>query len=286
VAEPALQTEGLGKRYGKRKWALRHVDLSLLRGSMTALVGPNGAGKSTLLRSWMGFEQPTEGRVEVLGIDVHRDPKSALAHLGYVSQTPTLYAALQVADHLRLAAQVRPGFAIDEAASRVERLGIDLKATGAALSGGQQAQVVLSIALATRAEVLLLDEPLASLDPLARREFLLVVSGAVKAGTTAVMSSHIVTDIEQMCDHLIVLGDGGVLLHASVADALAGHSISSGGDGLGRIGSFAGAAGEPMTLIGHDPAARPPGSRSSTLEEIVIGHLASIRSTPGPGAAA
>jgi ABC-2 type transport system ATP-binding protein len=257
---------------------------------MTALVGPNAAGKSTLIKTWIGFERPTRGGVTVAGIDPWRDRSGALAHVGYVPQSPALYDALSVNDHLELAVQLRPGFDRDYARQRLDELGIPGDQGARSLSGGQQAQVALALALGTRAEILLLDEPLASLDPLARREFLHVLTDAVRAqGATALLSSHIVTDVEQACDRLVVLGVGRVLLHDTVADALAAHWIGAAadvGDGEDTIATFAGPAGERLTLARtRDGAAEADGLRRATLEEVVLGYLASGRGLPGIAAA-
>lgn len=284
-----LATRDLAKRYGRRTWALTGIDLDIPAGGITALVGPNAAGKSTLIRTWVGFERPTRGSVSVAGIDPWKDRSAALAHVGYVPQSPSLYDALSVDDHLELAIQLRPGFDRGYARERLDQLGIPGGQPARSLSGGQQAQVALALALGTRAEVLLLDEPLASLDPLARREFLHIVTDAVRGGgQTALLSSHIVTDVEQACDHLIVLGVGRVLLQDSVASALATHAIDTdGGNPAGRIGEFAGPAGERLTLV-RLPAAAPDAEggalRAATLEEVVLGYLASSRLAAGAAA--
>jgi ABC-2 type transport system ATP-binding protein len=285
----ALEAHGFGKRYRRRTWALRGVDLEVPEGSITALVGPNGSGKSTLIRSWIGFERPTEGSLLTGGIDPRRNRKAAVARVGYVPQSPSLYGGLTVTDHLALAGTLREGFDPDLAARYVERLSIPLTAAAGELSGGEQAQVGLSLALGTRAPILLLDEPLASLDPLARREFLHVLVEAVRAeGHTALLSSHVITDIEQACDRLIVLGKGHTLLDLSISEALAHHRIVeapaaeaaqlAGSDAV--IGSFPAPAGEPLSLV-RVAVVAPVGEaalgRAPTLEEVVIGHLAAGR---------
>jgi ABC-2 type transport system ATP-binding protein len=284
--QPALRAVSLAKRFRRRTWALQGIDLDIPSGSITALVGPNAAGKSTLLKTWLGFERPTSGTVEVAGIDPFHRRAAALAHVGHVPQSPTLYDALTADEHLELAAQLRPGFDRAYARERLERLSIPGDQLGRTLSGGQQAQVALAIALGTRADILLLDEPLASLDPLARREFLHVLTDAVRERqTTAVLSSHIVTDVEQACDRIVVLGVGRVLLHDAVAHALADHEVMSGPiPPTDAIGSFASPRGQPMTLARRAAdAARSPG-RPATLEEIVLGYLAAGR-TPNVAAA-
>jgi len=167
-----LEAHGFGKRYRRRTWALRNVELTVPAGTITALVGPNGSGKSTLIRAWIGFERATEGRLSTGGVDPQRDRKGAVERVGYVPQSPSLYRDLTILDHIALAGTLRRGFDPGMAAGYVERLSIPLRVKAGELSGGEQAQVGLALALATRAPILLLDEPLASLDPLARREFL------------------------------------------------------------------------------------------------------------------
>ena len=282
----ALEAQGLGKRYRRRRWALRDVDVTVPRGSITALVGPNGAGKSTLIKAAIGFERPTRGRVLVEGIDPRRDRGGAVRRVGYVPQAASLYRELSVADHLRLARSLRSDFDAAVARRRLDDLAIPLDSRADELSGGQQAQVGLALALGTRAPVLLLDEPLASLDPLARREFLHVLVDAVKSeGHTALLSSHVITDIEQACDRLLVLVGGRKLLDLSIAEALAGHWIVAGGASAGStvVGVFPGPTGEPLALV---TGPGRPDARHPTLEELVLGHLAAGRAArAGPVAA-
>ncbi len=271
MGDPVLEARGLAKRYRRGVWALGGIDLALPAGGITALVGPNAAGKSTLIKTWVGFEKPTRGSAAVMGVDPWRDRSRALANLGYVPQSPALYDGLSVDDHLDLALQLRPGFDRAYARDRLAQLDIPATAGARSLSGGQQAQVSLALALGTRAPILLLDEPLASLDPLARREFLHVLTDAVRVdGATTLLSSHIVTDVEQACDRLIVLGVGRVLLNDSVASALAGHAISA-SERTDAVASFASADGSRISLV------RGAGDRPATLEEVVLGYLASSR---------
>ena len=278
-----LETHDIGKRYGRRNWALRHVDLSVPDGSITALVGPNGSGKSTLLKAWVGFERPTEGQLIVDGIDPWRDRGAAILRIGYVPQAPSLYRELTVDEHVTMAKTLRPGFDPAIARRRLDDLDIPLASRADELSGGQQAQVGLALALGVRAPVLLLDEPLASLDPLARREFLHVLVDAVRAeGATALLSSHVITDIEQACDRLLVLGAGKTLLDLSIAGAITEHVVIEAANGAGAVlaagativGTFPGPAGERLSLVrgGADAGGRP-----ATLEEVVLGHLAAAR---------
>ena len=273
VTAPVLEARGLAKRYRRGVWALGGIDLEIPAGGITALVGPNAAGKSTLIKTWVGFERPTRGSVRVAGIDPWKNRSAALAKLGYVPQSPTLYDGLSVDDHLDLARQLRPGFDGDYARARLAQLDIPADQGARDLSGGQQAQVALALALGTRAPILLLDEPLASLDPLARREFLHVVTDAVRGDrASALLSSHIVTDVEQACDRLIVLGVGRVLLHDTVANAMAAHAISS-TEHRDAVGTFGAPDGSRVWLV------RGTGDRPATLDEVVLGYLASGRTT-------
>jgi ABC-2 type transport system ATP-binding protein len=272
-----LVAERVGRRYRRqRPWAIREVDLAIPRGSITALVGPNGAGKSTLIRCWMGFERPDEGRVLVEGIDLRRDRAAAVGLLGYVPQSAALYRDLTVDDHFLFAAVQRPGFDRAHALDRVRAAGVGPERRVGELSGGEQAQVTLAIALGTRSPVLLLDEPLASLDPLARRDFLRVLVDDVRStGATAILSSHIVSDVEQACDSLAVLASGRLALHATVAEARASHRTMPEADLDGRtaVATFYGPDSTRLALLQSSDPTLP----ESTLEEIVLGHLAAQR---------
>jgi ABC-2 type transport system ATP-binding protein len=289
IEQPILQAHDLAKRYGRRTWALTGIDLAIPQGGITALVGPNAAGKSTLIKTWVGFERPTRGGVTVGGIDPWKDRSGVLGLIGYVPQSPSLYDGLSVEDHLDLAVLLRPDFDRAYARRRLDELGIPGTQGAKSLSGGQQAQVALALALGTRARILLLDEPLASLDPLARREFLHVLSDAVRSdGATALLSSHIVTDVEQACDRLVVLGVGRILLHDTVADALASHRMATDGATSAEgsaIGSFGGPGGERLTLLRTKSPSAGASLRPATLEEVVLGYLASGRALPGEAAA-
>ncbi len=294
----ALAARAVAKRYRGGVRALDGVDLDIPVGSITALVGPNGAGKSTLMKAWIGFERPSAGSVAVLGVDPFRDRAAALDRLGYVSQRPALYRGLTVEDHVQLAGVLRRGFDRALAERRLDELDIPLDQDTRTLSGGQQAQVMLALALGTHAPVLVLDEPLASLDPLARREFLHVLVDEVRAeGATAVLSSHVITDVEQACDRIVVLGGGRKILDESIAAALAAHRVAEGdppapaGRAPGRRlpwsarpddDALAGRPGLPPRIRGReDPVAAPatPSGtfRAATLEELVLGRLASGR---------
>ena len=281
MTESPLVVEQFGRRYRRnRPWAVRDLSMKLPEGSITALVGPNGAGKSTLIRACLGFERPNEGRVLVAGVDPQRERARAVSGIGYVPQAAALYRSMTIGDHLDFAAVARPSFDLAYALARVRSAGLSEERVVGDLSGGEQAQVALALALGTRARLLLLDEPLASLDPLARREFLATLLDDVHTrGATAVLSSHIVTDVEQACDRLVVLVGGRLALDTSVDAAKSEYRTVSTSELNGRaeIGSFAGPAGESLALV-HDQTIGKPAS----LEEIVLGHLAAARSR-GPG---
>ena len=219
---PVLEAEGLGRRYGRRH-ALIDCDLSIPRGRVVGLVGPNGAGKSTLLQLACGLIAPTSGTIRVLGAR----PAANAAHLakvGFVAQDTPVYARLSVADHMRMGAQLNPGWDAPLAQRRIAQLGLDPEQKAGRLSGGQRAQLALTLAVARRPELLILDEPAAALDPLARRGFLEnLMEFVADIGTTAVLSSHALADVELVCDYLIVLANSRVQVAGGVAELLASH---------------------------------------------------------------
>ncbi|MFG1891698.1 ABC transporter ATP-binding protein [Micromonospora sp. NPDC049051] len=219
---PAIEARGLGKRYG-RTTALADCTLRVPAGRVVGLVGPNGAGKSTLLGLTCGIVAPTAGSIEVLG-DRPGAGAAQLSRVGFVAQDAPVYHGLSVADHLRLGARLNPRWDRPLAERRVKRLGLDPAQKAGRLSGGQRAQLALTIAAAKRAELLILDEPVASLDPLARRAFLRdLLDFVADLRVSVVLSSHLLGDLEQVCDHLIVLAAGRVQLAGDVADLLAVH---------------------------------------------------------------
>jgi ABC-2 type transport system ATP-binding protein len=218
----ALDAKGLGKRYG-RKWALDDCTVSVPAGRVAGLVGPNGAGKTTLLHLAVGLLSPTAGTIEVLGGQPASDPEQ-LGRVGFVAQDTPTYPGLSVADHLRLGARLNPTWDDALAKDRINALGLDPKQAAGKLSGGQRAQLALTLAVAKRPELLILDEPVASLDPLARREFLQsLMSFVAEQGVSVVLSSHLVADLERVCDYLIVLVASRVQVAGPVDDLLAAH---------------------------------------------------------------
>jgi ABC-2 type transport system ATP-binding protein len=222
VSDAALETVGLGKRY-LRRWVLEDCTFCIPRGHVVGLVGPNGAGKSTLLNLAAGLLAPTAGSIAVLGEQPARDA-AQLARVGFVPQDAALYPWFSVEDHLRLGAHCNPRWDAVAAHTRLAELGLSMRQRAGKLSGGQRAQLSLTIALAKRPELLLLDEPVSSLDPLARREFLgLLMSTVAGNDVSIVLSSHLVSDIERICDYLIVLVDSRVRVAGEIEELLAGH---------------------------------------------------------------
>ncbi|SRR5712691_1904295 len=217
-----LETRGLGKRY-RTRWALRDCTLSVPAGHVTGLVGPNGAGKTTLLNMAVGLLAPTEGTVQILGGEP-AGSEAQLARVGFVAQDTPTYAGLSVADHLKLGAHMNPRWDAAVAEDRISRLGLDPKQKAGKLSGGQRAQLALTLAIAKRPEVLILDEPIASLDPLARREFLqMLMEVTAEHELSVVMSSHLVSDLERICDYLIVLVSSRIQVAGEVETLLSTH---------------------------------------------------------------
>ncbi|PRX58993.1 ABC-2 type transport system ATP-binding protein [Nonomuraea fuscirosea] len=217
-----LRAQALGRRYGRR-WALRECTLDIPAGHVVGLVGPNGAGKTTLLKLAGGQLTPTAGDITVLGGRPAGGP-AQLAKVGFVAQDTPVYAGLSVAEHLRLGEQLNPRWDAATARERIARLGLDPAQRAGRLSGGQRAQLALTLGLAKRPELLILDEPVSSLDPLARREFLQhLMEATAERRFSVVLSSHLVHDLERVCDFLVVLVDSRVRVTGEVDDLLATH---------------------------------------------------------------
>ena len=220
----AVETTQLGKRYGST-WALEDCSVRIAEGRVSALVGPNGAGKTTLLRLLVGLSRPTTGRAEVLG-SAPGPSEEFLAQIGYLAQDVPLYKRLSADDHLNLGAHLNRNWDDSGARERLAALRVPTDRPIATLSGGQRAQVGLGLALAKRPRVLLLDEPVAALDPLARREFLTSLSEAVADGDLSViLSSHLVHDLERVCDHVILLASSKTQICDDIDDVLASHRM-------------------------------------------------------------
>lgn len=217
-----VKTVGLGKKY-RNKWALTDCTLDIPAGRVVGLVGPNGAGKSTLLNLTVGMLTPTAGSVEMLGA-APGPGDGLLAKVGFVSQDTPTYSSLSVADHLRFGAELNPHWDDKLALARIERLGLDLKQRAGKLSGGQRAQLALTLGVAKRPELLILDEPVASLDPLARREFLQdLMESVADQDLSVILSSHLVSDVERACDYLVVLVDSRVQVAGDIDELLSTH---------------------------------------------------------------
>jgi ABC-2 type transport system ATP-binding protein len=217
-----LEAHGLGKQYGRR-WALSDCTLSIPPGHVVGLVGPNGAGKTTLLHLAVGLLTPTSGVITVLGGHPGSGP-GQLGRVGFVAQDTPVYARLSVAEHLRLGGWLNPVWDAGLAERRIGQLGLDPAQRAGKLSGGQRAQLALTLAMAKRPQLLVLDEPVASLDPLARRDFLQGLA-EIAAGHEmgVVLSSHLVADLERVCDYLVVLAGSRLQLAGPVKELLASH---------------------------------------------------------------
>jgi ABC-2 type transport system ATP-binding protein len=221
-----VEASGLGKRYG-RSWALRECTLAIPAGRVAALVGPNGAGKSTLLNLAVGLTAPSAGDVTVLGGRRAGSP-AALDGIAFVAQDTPLYKNLSVADMIYITRSLNRRFDQPYARARLDELGIPLKRKAGKLSGGQQAQLALTLALARRPRLLVLDEPVAMLDPVARHDFMATVLAAAAAdGVSVLLSSHVLSELERVADYLIMLFRGRVKLVGEVKDLLARHGQAS-----------------------------------------------------------
>jgi ABC-2 type transport system ATP-binding protein len=221
-----VEAGGLGKRYGGT-WALRDCTLEIPAGRVTALVGPNGAGKSTLLNLAVGLTAPSAGAVTVLGGGRAGSP-AALDGIAFVAQDTPLYRTLSVADMIYITRSLNRRFDQRYARARLDELAIPPKRKAGKLSGGQQAQLALTLALARRPRLLVLDEPVAMLDPIARHDFMAaVLAAATDDGVSVLLSSHVLTELERVADYLVLLARGQVRLAGAVDELLAQHGQTS-----------------------------------------------------------
>jgi ABC-2 type transport system ATP-binding protein len=287
-----LETRVLGKRYGSG-WALRDCSLRLPKGRVAALVGPNGAGKTTLLHLAVGLIRPDAGAVRVLGATPDDDAQ-LLARIGFVAQNTPLYADFRVADLAEMGARLNVRWDAELVRERLDRVGVPMDRRVGTLSGGQRAQVALSLALGKRPELLLLDEPVASLDPLARREFLQALMGAVAADDlTVLLSSHLLSDLERVCDYVVILQGGRVQVLGAVDDLLARHRLLVGPrraegpiPGVAEVVSARHTARQSTLVVRLDASGIEPvwDVREVTLEDIILAYLAdaSVGALPGP----
>jgi ABC-2 type transport system ATP-binding protein len=218
----ALRAADLGKRYG-RKWALSGCTLDIPTGHVVGLVGPNGAGKTTLLHLAVGLLTPSSGSVSVLD-EAPASSAEQLGRIGFVAQDTPVYENLSIATHLSMGAALNPNWDSQLAERRMYDLGLNPSQRAGRLSGGQRAQLALTLAIAKRPSLLLLDEPVASLDPLARREFLATLMEVVaEHEVSVILSSHLVADLERVCDYLVVLAAAQVQVNGEIDDLLASH---------------------------------------------------------------
>jgi ABC-2 type transport system ATP-binding protein len=278
MSDTAIEATGLGRSFGRRGgWALRDCAFRLPAGRVCAVVGPNGAGKSTLLALAAGLLPPTEGRLRVLGTS----PAGARPRVGYVAQDKPLYPQLTIAETLRMGADLNPVHWDAAVAERIVADGdLDPKSRIRSLSGGQRTRVALALALGKRPALLLLDEPMADLDPLARHQLMgTLMAEAAQWGTTIAMSSHVVAELEDSCDHLLLVGGGRIRLSGEIDDLLAAHL---------RVTGAADAPGLDVHTVvesrvtGRQTSAliRPAGplpadwhTSAPSLEELVLAHL-------------
>jgi ABC-2 type transport system ATP-binding protein len=269
-----LRARGLGKRY-RRRWALSECTLDIPAGRVVGLVGPNGAGKTTLLSLAAGLLAPTSGTIEVCGARP-ASGRAQLSRVGFVAQDTPAYARLTVAEHLRLGARLNAGWDDALARARMERLGLPADRRAGHLSGGQRAQLALTLAIAKHPELLILDEPVAALDPLARNDFLLDLRETVAGQELSVVhSSHLVADLERVCDYLVVLVASRVQLAGDVAGLLASHRLLTGprtdpaaplpGSPGWRVISARRTSGQTTLLLRSDPALNDPALNDSAI---------------------
>ncbi len=284
---PALAADGLGKRYSRDTWGLRDCTFAVPEGAIVGLVGPNGAGKTTLLALTVGLLAPTEGTMSVFGESAQANTAGPLARVSYLAQDHPLYRGFTVAEMLRFGRSLNPGWDQGLAEGRMASLGIPLGRKVKSLSGGQQAQVALTVALAKRAPLLLLDEPVASLDPIARLDFMRdVLSASAESGLTVIIASHVIAELERLCDWLLVLAEGRLQLAGSVDDLIGRHAVltvprgTPGADLPGRVVERTDSDRHSTVLVAAAPplvaaAATQPGwaAEPAGFEQVVLAYL-------------
>lgn len=287
--DTVLTAHGLGKRY-RRRWALSDCTVAIPAGRVVGLVGPNGAGKTTLMRLAAGLVTPAAGAVEVMGAPPAQNP-AQLAKVGFVAQDTPTYANLSIDEHLRLGGWLNDGWDRALAEQRIAQLGLDTRQRAGKLSGGQRAQLALTLAIAKRPKLLLLDEPVASLDPLARRDFMQGIGDiATEHGVSVILSSHLVADLERVCDYVIVLVASRVRVAGGIDDLLASHYRLTGPRAIepGAAMDLAGAEvieerhdGERTTLLvrsetPHDKEVHDPSwtVEAVSLEDMILAYMA------------
>ena len=288
----AVEAQSVGKRYG-RTWALRDCTIAIPSGRVVALVGPNGAGKSTLLNMAVGLTVPTAGRIAVLD-GTEPGSLAALDRIAFVAQDTPLYPNLSVADTLHLVGSLSNRWDEANARQRLADLDIPLRRRVGKLSGGQYAQVALAVALARHPELLILDEPVARLDPLARHDFMAALMAAVAdEGLSVLLSSHVVSELERVCDYLVVLSRGQVQVAGDVDELLASHRILTGP--ASQVDTVASAfdvvrahsAERQATVLVRitRPTPAPTGWQlnETNLEELVLSYLRAPQASALPG---
>jgi ABC-2 type transport system ATP-binding protein len=284
-----LVAEGLGKRF-RREWGLRDCSLTIPEGAIVGLTGPNAAGKSTLLALATGLLAPTEGSVTVLGRDPLREP-SVLSEVGYVAQAAPLYRSFTVAETIGFARRTNSTW--DDAIVTEILTRLDSRTRVGALAAGERSRLALALALGKRPQLVLLDEPFLGLDPLAAREFLqLLMDGVAETAATVVIASHVIADIERVCDHIVLLTEGGVRLEGNVEELLESHRILMGP--RRPLGSIRGVrevvrerhSGRQLTLLvlSDGPIVDPSWTVDRVgLEELLLAYMAPERlPTPMP----
>ena len=289
-----IEAIGLGKRYGNT-WALRECALAIPDGHVAALVGPNGAGKTTLLNLAVGLAVPSAGVVSVIGGWPAGSP-AALDAIGFVAQDMPLYKNLSVADMLRMTRNLNRRFDQHYAEARLADLGIPLGRAAGKMSGGQQSQLALTLALARRPRLLVLDEPMAMLDPLARHDFMATVMAAVADdGVSVVLSSHVLAELERVADYLVLIAHGSVQVAGEVDSLLAGHRLLTGptlpaGGYPERLDVVHARRGQSqahlLVRLNGATDSLPPGweAHSVSLEELTLAYLREpgAMALPGP----
>jgi ABC-2 type transport system ATP-binding protein len=277
-----IEVANLGKQYGKR-WSLRNASFSIDAGRVAAIVGPNGAGKTTLLKIVVGLIDPSEGSATVMG-GIKAGSDNALDKVAFVAQDAPLYRYLKVSDTIALAKNLNRSFDVMVTTQRLGKLGIGLDHRVGKLSGGQQSQLALALALGRHPSLLILDEPLARLDPLARREFMSVVMAEVaNEGLSVVLSSHVVAELERVADYLVVVNAGHIQVASDIDVLLQSHCLATGpADEAGAISQTFSVVGSSITgrqarllvqaselgLLGRNWECS-----SVTLEEIILAYL-------------
>jgi ABC-2 type transport system ATP-binding protein len=278
-----VEANDLGKSY-KNSWALRHCNFAIPEGRIVALVGPNGAGKSTLLNLVVGLAVPSAGTITVLG-GLPAGSPAALEGIAFVAQDIPLYVNMSASDMLHMTRDLNRHFDQRYAETRLGKLRIPLSGKAARLSGGQRAQLALTLALARRPQLLVLDEPLASLDPIARHDFMATVMTAMADdGVSVILSSHVLAELERVADYLVLLSRGSVEVADQVDDLLASHRVLTGPSvAVGRLAAGTdivraeeGDAQAQVLVRCDGPAAPVPAGWEShpvSLEELVLGYL-------------